>query len=56
MLMIAHRLNTIMFCDKILVLSKGEIIEYGSTKKLQNDPNSFFGQMLRNNELDEALY
>jgi len=55
MLMIAHRLNTIMFCNKVLVLSDGEIIEYGSTKKLQNDPNSYFGQMLKKNEIAEAL-
>lgn len=56
MLMIAHRLNTIMFCDKVLVLDKGKIIEYGSTKKLQNDPTSYFGKMLqKSTDIEEAL-
>lgn len=55
-LMIAHRLNTIMFCNKVLVLDKGKMIEYGSTKKLQNDPDSYFGQMLQKTaDIQEVL-
>ena len=42
-LIIAHRLNTIMFCDDILVLDEGEILEYGSLENLKNDPGSHFG-------------
>ena len=46
-LMIAHRLNTIMFCDKILVLEKGNVQEYGDLESLKEDPNSVFGTMLK---------
>ena len=44
-LMIAHRLNTIMFCDNVLVLDEGAIVEYGSIKELKDDPTSYFGNM-----------
>lgn len=44
--MIAHRLNTIDFCDKILVLDQGRILEWGSRHKLSKDKSSHFGQML----------
>jgi len=49
-LMIAHRLNTILFCDKILVLDKGNVIEYGAIEKLKKDPSSSFGAMLKKSE------
>ena len=49
-LMIAHRLNTILFCDKILVLDKGNVIEYGAIEKLKNDPSSSFGAMLKKSQ------
>merc|ERR1712232_366189 len=45
-LMIAHRLNTIMFCDKILVMSKGEVQEFDELNKLRDNPQSEFGRML----------
>lgn len=45
-LMIAHRLNTIMFCDKILVLEKGKVKEFGDINTLKKDENSVFGKML----------
>ena len=39
---IAHRLNTIMKSDRILVLSQGELIEYDSPSTLLNNPSSMF--------------
>ena len=44
---IAHRLNTIINYDKILVLEKGEVKEYESPKVLVNDENSFLGKSIR---------
>ncbi|CAD8188699.1 unnamed protein product [Paramecium pentaurelia] len=41
-LTIAHRINTILHCDKILVISKGELKEFGSTNELLNDKSSLF--------------
>lgn len=39
---IAHRLNTIMNSDRVLVLSQGEVAEFDSPDALLNDPNSMF--------------
>ena len=44
---IAHRLNTIMGSDKVLVLSHGEVAEYESPQVLMNDPNSKFSELLK---------
>jgi len=54
--MIAHRLNTILFCDKVICLDQGRIVEYGRTSKLKNDPNSCFGGMLQKaDDIEAAL-
>ena len=39
---IAHRINTIMHMDKILVLSFGEVKEFDSPSELLKDPGSLF--------------
>ena len=44
---IAHRLNTIIKSDKVLVLSHGELVEYDSPKNLMKDPNSEFAKLLQ---------
>jgi len=55
-LMIAHRLNTIMFADDVLVLNEGKVLEYGEVSKLKSDEKSFFGKLLkRDKEIKEML-
>jgi ABC-type multidrug transport system fused ATPase/permease subunit len=49
-LMIAHRLNTILHCDKVLVLESGTVLEYGDTDKLKKDNRSTFYEMLNTYE------
>ncbi|CAD8170443.1 unnamed protein product [Paramecium octaurelia] len=41
-LTIAHRINTILHCDKILVISKGQLKEFGSINELLNNKSSLF--------------
>ncbi|KAJ3322905.1 Multidrug resistance-associated protein 4 [Boothiomyces sp. JEL0866] len=49
-LTIAHRLNTVIDYDKILVLEAGEIVEYGAPWDLLNksltDPSAWFARMV----------
>ena len=47
LLVIAHRLDTIMDCDKIMVLSNGQLIEHGSPQSLLSDPGTEFFAMAR---------
>lgn len=44
-LTIAHRLNTIMNSDRIVVLDKGRIVEYDSPKNLLDNTESIFHGM-----------
>jgi len=46
-LIIAHRINTIINCDKVLVLSYGEVKEYDTPSNLLSDPNSMFSSLVR---------
>lgn len=46
-LTIAHRLNTVLSCDMVLVLDAGKVVEMDTPFALANDPNSAFASMLR---------
>ena len=49
-LMIAHRLNTIIDFEKILVLQEGEVVEFGPTQELLRNEQSIFSKMVREAE------
>nr|XP_046485751.1 ATP-binding cassette sub-family C member 4-like isoform X2 [Neodiprion pinetum] len=46
-LTIAHRLNTIMDSDRVLVMEGGRIVEFDHPYLLLKDPNGHFSQMLQ---------
>ncbi|XP_053403768.1 ATP-binding cassette sub-family C member 5-like [Mercenaria mercenaria] len=46
MLIIAHRLNTVLGCDRILVMEEGKVVEYGRPKDLMASDKSKFKAML----------
>ena len=48
-LTIAHRVNTILNSDKVIVLSKGKIVEMASPTNLLINPCSVFHSMVYNN-------
>lgn len=46
-IVIAHRLQTVLHADWILILEQGQIAEYGPREALQADPASQFSRLLR---------
>lgn len=46
MIVVAHRLNTVINSDKILVLDKGKNVEFDSPKELMNKSDSIFNKYL----------
>ena len=53
-LIIAHRLKTIERADKIMILEKGRILEFGDRRLLALDPHSHFSHLLATG-LEEVL-
>jgi len=53
-IIIAHRLSTLEEVDEILLLEKGEIVEYGAREELKQNPNSKYSQLLKTG-LQEVL-
>ncbi|XP_042864040.1 multidrug resistance-associated protein 5-like isoform X6 [Penaeus japonicus] len=46
MITIAHRLNTVMACSRILVLDDGKVAEFDTPRTLMADPHSAFAKMV----------
>lgn len=53
-LIIAHRLKTLEHADKIMILDKGQMVEFGNRLDLAHDPNTRFNHLLRKG-MDEVL-
>ncbi|CAK9309360.1 unnamed protein product [Citrullus colocynthis] len=56
MLIIAHRLNTIIDCDRILVLEAGRVLEYNTPKELLSNEESGFSKMVQSTGAANAQY
>ena len=52
--LIAHRLSTVMNADKIAVMSKGKIVEQGTHAELTSDPNGVYSQLVARQMTMEA--
>ena len=52
-IIVAHRLSTILSCDKIIVMDKGEIIQQGTFEELKNE-EGLFRELIKNQEYKES--
>ncbi|KAJ7969063.1 ABC transporter C family member 2-like [Quillaja saponaria] len=56
MLIIAHRLNTIIDCDRIILLDAGRVIEYDTPEELLSNEGSSFSKMVQSTGPSNAQY
>ncbi|TKY71949.1 ABC transporter C family member 2 [Spatholobus suberectus] len=56
MLIIAHRLNTIIDCDQILLLGGGKVLEYDTPEELLSNEGSAFSKMVQSTGAANAQY
>lgn len=56
MLIIAHRLNTIIDCDHILLLESGQVVEYDTPERLLLNEESAFSKMVQSTGAANAQY
>eukprot|EP01004_Peranema_trichophorum_P003532 NODE_2514_length_1561_cov_48.312935_g2165_i0.p1 GENE.NODE_2514_length_1561_cov_48.312935_g2165_i0~~NODE_2514_length_1561_cov_48.312935_g2165_i0.p1 ORF type:complete len:472 (-),score=85.77 NODE_2514_length_1561_cov_48.312935_g2165_i0:146-1510(-) len=51
---IAHRINTVIDYDLILVLGDGEVVEFGAPSALLSDPTSLFASYAKSADVDST--
>ncbi|RWR88755.1 ABC transporter C family member 2 [Cinnamomum micranthum f. kanehirae] len=56
MLIIAHRLNTIIDCDRVLLLDAGQVLEFDTPEDLLLKEESAFSKMVRSTGAANAQY
>ncbi|KAL7593059.1 hypothetical protein Lser_V15G32576 [Lactuca serriola] len=56
MIIIAHRLNTIIDCDRILLLDAGQVVEYDAPGKLLQNEQTAFSKMVQSTGAANAQY
>lgn len=56
MLIIAHRLNTIIDCDRVLLIDAGKIVEFDSPEALLQREDSAFSKMVQSTGAANAEY
>jgi ATP-binding cassette subfamily C (CFTR/MRP) protein 1 len=56
MLVIAHRINTIIDCDRILVLEAGQVLEFDTPENLLSNEDSAFSKMVQSTGSANAQY
>ncbi|XP_043688809.1 ABC transporter C family member 2-like [Telopea speciosissima] len=56
MLVIAHRLNTIIDCDRVLLLDAGQVLEFDSPEHLLLNEGSAFSKMVQSTGAANAQY
>ena len=55
MLSIAHRLDTIIDFDRILVMDRGQIAEFGSPKQLIEQKGSFYDLVMKTDDSQRLI-
>lgn len=50
---ITHRLSSVFFCDKVLVLDCGNVVEFDNPNDLYKNKNSNFFKMCKDNRMNK---
>ena len=51
MINIAHRVKTIMGCNRVITMKAGQIVEIGDPFQLAKDPKSHFGELVSHSKI-----